>query len=578
MRKHDRCNGGSAAVAGTPLPARAAAPAVTGVGLLTLCVVLVKVIGLGFKIPMSYRLGSAGMSTYNSAYTIYTWLYMISTAGFPVAVSVAVSGCFARGDLVGARRYRRLSLAILSLLGIVGWAIMFFCADPLACAIGSPDAAACIRSIAPTLFFICISSALRGWFQGCGRMAPSALSQLWEAIGKAAIGVALATRALRRGASPAEASAYAVWGVTIGVMLGCLHLLLTLRVDGLRRRPVPEADRSEGDRSTLARMAGRLLRLALPITVSASVMSLTNLLDLGVMMRRLLSIGYDTAAAEAMYGAYTTAAVPVFHLPSVLVYPLAGALVPLLSGKAARQKGEECRAPITAVCRVTACLTVPAALGLLVLAEPVLLLIFPEEMAYAAAPLLRILAPGVILTGLLAVTNSVLQAYLHPGIPVLSMLCGGGVKLLAAWLLAPVCGVLSTPLSTLLCYAVAVAINLAAVSRITRIPVTAFFGAGGAFAAGALCAAAAFAGYTLAARYMPLRPAVLAALALAVSVCLAAAVLLRGVTREDIEAIPGGGQKLSRLPFIKERKHQNDPRRKDRRSLRQTKLFGGGSV
>ena len=153
---------------------------------------VVKIIGLFFKIPMSYYLGSEGMGYFNSAYQIYTWLYMLSTAGLPVAVSILVSEARARGDRRSVRRIDRITSVSFFVIGLLGMLIMMLGAEPLAVLIGAPNARFSIFAMAPALFFICLSSAQRGYFQGFQEMAPSAVSQVLEALGKLAVGVLLA--------------------------------------------------------------------------------------------------------------------------------------------------------------------------------------------------------------------------------------------------------------------------------------------------------------------------------------------------------------------------------------------------
>lgn len=432
---------------------------IQGVLLLGGANMLVKIIGLLFKIPMSYYLGDEGMGYFNSAYQIYTWLYMLSTAGLPVAVSILISECRSRGERGRVRRIERISAFLFLLLGTVGMTIMMLGARPLAAVIGTPDARYAIFALAPTLLFICLSSALRGYFQGFSHMGPPAVSQVLEALGKLLVGVLLATHAIAKGYSLPIIAAHAVAGLAVGEAAGFFYLLffrvLFRKREGLY---IEEPQHREEERPVLS----RLLRIALPITASSSVMSVVGLVDLVVVQRRLQAIGYSVTEATAFYGNYTTLAVPMFNLPPALIYPIATAALPLLS--AAIAKGDRAGAlhHMQAILRITSIVSMPCTLGLSLFAHPILRLFFPEGMASVAAPLLSVLALAVFFLSLLTVTNAALQANGHAGKPMISMLVGGAVKLLCSYLLIglPSVGTFGVPLGTLACYVAACGCNL----------------------------------------------------------------------------------------------------------------------
>ena len=98
----------------------------SGVIILTVSNILVKVAGLFFKIPMNHIVGDTGMGYYNSAYSIYTFFYMLSTAGLPVAITVMVSENRSIGNKNGAQRVYKLALLIFSIIGVVSFSLLFF--------------------------------------------------------------------------------------------------------------------------------------------------------------------------------------------------------------------------------------------------------------------------------------------------------------------------------------------------------------------------------------------------------------------------------------------------------------------
>ncbi|MBQ4354953.1 MAG: polysaccharide biosynthesis protein [Clostridia bacterium] len=435
--------------------------------ILTVSNLLVKTAGLFFKIPMNFIVGDTGMGYYHSAYSIYTLFYMLSTSGLPVALSVMISESRAEGKIVSAKRIYRTALSAFVLTGCAAAALMLFGAGSLADLIRSEKSALSIAVIAPTMLFICISSALRGYFQGCGNMIPTAVSQFIEAMGKLMIGVAAASFAIRCGYPIEMVAAFAAAGLTCGSLLGTVYLLIEKL---LRRDRDLLADGTEilYEKTPYRTILVRFLKISVPVTISASVMSLTNTIDT-VMIQRILSETMTEEAAAALYGNYTSLAVPMFNLPPVLVYPIAYALVPAVAAAYSSKRSKEAGERIESALRYAVIIGLPCAFGLAVLAEPVLCLFYRDASAHTAASLLTLLAPSSFFVCILAVTNSVLQACGEERKPVFSMLCGAAVKCVSGALLLRRYGIAGAPVSTFLCYLTVTVINFAFVVRVSGI-------------------------------------------------------------------------------------------------------------
>ena len=440
-----------------------------GVLALTVSNLLVKAAGLLFKIPMNYAVGDAGMGYYNAAYSVYALLYTLTTAGIPVALSVMIAEQRARNSPIGAEQtYRRALLLMLS-AGGAGCALMWAGASPLASLIRSPGSAPAIRAAAPALLFICLSGAARGWFQGCGNMTPTAVSQLAEAFGKLVCGIGGALYAVRRGLPTPVTAAYAAAGLSAGSFLGMAYLLTARRLGSGRMTPgglSGPAVLSDG-RIPLGQTFRDLGQIALPVTLSASVMSLSSAMDTLSVQRILRAMGATAEEAAARFGNYTSLAVPMFNLPPALVYPFAYALVPAAASALASGRRDEAAERIRDAMGTAAFIGIPCACGLAALADPILCLLFRETSAHAAAPLLTVLAPASFLVCLTAVTNAGLQASGGQRLTVASMAAGAAVKWASGELLLVRFGILGAPLSTLAGYLAVTGLNLAFLRRRT---------------------------------------------------------------------------------------------------------------
>lgn len=512
----------------------------SGVLVLAISTVTVKLIGLLLKILLFDHLGEEGMAYFNAAYSIYAAFFILSTAGFPVAVSILISESRAARDGRRVKQIFRVALGLFVGIGIGGTALMIGGAEFFARLMHMPGAAAAIRAIAPTLFFICISSAVRGYFQGHQIMLPTAISQIIESAGKLAVGLILANYAIGQGYDSPTVAAYAITGLTVGVAVSMLFLIAARTI-----RPPREA--LDADLPALANRSilRRLVVIAIPVTVSALVQSLTQLIDTMLIVNRLSAAGFVEGIAERMFGNYTTLVIPLFNLVPALINPIALALVPMLTLAIGQKNAEKIREATDSALRLTVLVALPCATGLSVFSRQILELLFPgkTESIEMAAPLLSLLALSVLFVGLTSVSNAILQAHGYERKPIASMLAGSAVKLIVSYVLIgmPAIGLAGAPIGTFLCHMTVTAVNFFFIARyagdvgnvgtILVRPLIASLGAVG----GALGL------YLLLAREFG-QSSLLTITAIATAVLLYAvlALLMRAVREREVRMLPGG--------------------------------------
>ena len=523
----------------------------SGVIVLTVANLLVKVIGAFLKVPLQSILTDTGMGYYSAAYDIYVWFYMISTAGLPVAVSIMISDSRAKGNFRDAKRIFRVVFTIFLIIGLIGTTLMMLLSGSFANMYQLSDAKYSIMAIAPTLFFICLSSAFRGYFQGHQEMAPTAFSEVIEAVGKLTLGIAFALWATKQGYPYHIVAAFTLIGLSIGSACGMLFLLLRKL---LFKESAYNASLGVVPNETFvtptAKIIKTLLAIGIPITISSSVMSFTNVIDGMILSSRLQSLGYLEEQVSTMFGNYKALAVTMFNLPPSLIYPISASIVPLLSAAVSGGKNKLVKDTMNSSLRICSIIAFPCAFGMSALSYPLLSLLFPSASAAKAAPLLSVLAPSIFFLSMLSVTNSFLQSHKYQVYPIISMIAGAVVKLISSYVLIGTKGIemYGAPIGTFLCYLTTMLLNFFFVAKkigyipnIGKIFVKPFISA-------LLCAGAAYGSYELLGAVLPVSSKLITIIAIAVAVVvyLVAIFAIKALTRDDILLLPKG-EKIARV-------------------------------
>ena len=436
--------------------------------------ILIKIIGAVFKIPLTRIVGDYAMGLYNTAYTYYTILLTIATAGLPIAISKMISESRALGKYSLAKRIFRMALLTCAALGLFGTVVMLLAPSVLGSFFPSaygilfnnPDTIESLWALAPAVLFISIAAAFRGYFQGHNDMLPTALSQLTEALCRLFVGLALAYLFIKIGLAQKFIAAGAIFGITFGTLLSAL-LLFGIFLYRKKKTGV-ETDALQDDRNGIT-IFKNLMSIAVPVTIGALVINLTNFIDTIMIPSRLLSIGeYTRDRVTELYGIYTSYAVSMFNLvPNVLI-SINASITPVVAAAYARDDKKELHGTLTSAIRLVIIISAPAAVGISVLSQPILSLLFGVgESANIAAGALSILSFGSLFLCISSLASTILQSLGKASIPVYNMLIGAGLKLLANFFLIAIPGVelLGAAIGTVICYAVIAILNLAYLAK-----------------------------------------------------------------------------------------------------------------
>ena len=427
-----------------------------GAAILTAGIIIVKLIGALYKIPLGNIISDTAFADFNTAYYIYSLLIIISTGGLPVALSKMVSEANALGRGNQVKKTFHLALIAFCTLGVICCLVMFLFPNQLAALMNNSHSAPSILALAPALFFICPMSALRGYFQGHSLMTPTAVSQIIEALCKLVIGLALAAFLVSNGAEDSYAAAGAIFGVSVGCALGALYMYFCYR---RQRQAIPVSN----DRPTRSKeILSTLIKLAVPITLASSVIAIANLLDTSITFGQLQdAAGFTEDQARALKGVYDKA-LTLYNLPSAFMTPLTISGIPAVSAaRAVKNHRLGAQVSETAL-RTTALIAIPAGVGLSVLGEPIIRLLYPTTDVELAGWMLSVLGIASIFVCFMLICNSILQAHHMVAIPMVTTIIGCVSKVILTFFLVgnPGLNIRGGSISTLVCFGLIAVMDL----------------------------------------------------------------------------------------------------------------------
>ena len=511
----------------------------SGVLILTLANIAVKVFGFLYKVPLNSLLRDE-MANVNAAYSVYSTLLVVSTAGIPSAVAMLISRSRAKGYARRVKTIFNVSFVALFSVGIFLTCIMLLSAGFISDKNSGGDSFLCMCAIAPSLFFVCITSVYRGCFQGFQIMTPTAVSEIIESFSKMVLGLSLAYLAIRRfNMGQNKAASLSVLGISIGMGLGTLYLMISYHIY-LKKGKLHVYQIDNEIRPDKKRVLFDILKVSVPIALSSAVISMSGLVDSQFMRPLLEKFSHDPAYAKMIYSDYSTGAITLFNLPSILIYPIACAIIPFISASIVANDRRGISSVVQSSFKTASLISLPCSFGMSVLSSPILSFIFrgDEGMAENAGPLLAVLAIAVFFIGMLAVSNAVLQAHGKQGKPILSMVAGLIVKVVSACILIPKIGAIGTPISTLLFYVVTSAFNLFFVFKYTRVIISLKKAFIKPLICAVIAAVVAKTVYRFTSNFGDI--AVVIAISCSIAVYIVAVLMLKAVDREDIEKLPKG--------------------------------------
>ncbi len=451
---------------------------VQGAAVLAVAGLLVKFLGAVFRIPLANMLGDVGMGYYQPAYYIYNLFLVLATAGIPVAISRMVSERYSFGQYYEAQRVFKISRMLMIAIGAASFLIVFFGAE-IFVPKNVPEAVLAVRAISPALILVPLMASYRGYFQGQQDMTPTAVSQFIEQVFRVGVGLFLAytmfhTVYTRIGATPEEAGAA---GATLGAVAGSIGGLIVMLIvyyrqrGRLKKQIADERHSHKIKRESSKSILKQIVVIAIPITIGATVMPIVNIIDTAVVTNRLVATGWEQTVAVGMYGQLASFCGALVNFPQVLTQAVAMSLVPLVAAAWKQKDMNHLRTNVESGLRMAVILGMPCAMGLFVLAEPILLLLYASQKAAAisAAPCLMVLSIGVVFLAIVQTLTGVLQGVGKQMIPVRNLVIAVIFKIAITWILTGIhsVNILGAATGTVVAYAIAATLDIIAVKKYT---------------------------------------------------------------------------------------------------------------
>lgn len=392
-------------------------------GILAMASMIVRVIGLLYRAPLTAIIGDEGNGYYGTAYNIYTIILMVSSYSMPSAISKLMAQKLAVGEYRNANRVFRCALTYGVLVGLVGSGLLFFGARFLV-----PDVAVCVLQVfAPTVFLFGILGSMRGYFQARGSMVPTSVSQILEQLANAVVSIAAAWLLMQTavGADPTRRAQLGAMGSALGtgagVLIALLFMVFCFRRSKEGRKAEILSDVTGKEEKYRIFLRDTVLVIT-PFMLSGVIMNLTTSLNQTIYMRMLIDLkGAGETATTTLYGIFSNKAVVISNIPISIATAVSSAIIPGISAAYARRDETGARRQVGNAIRITSIIAIPSAVGLAVLARPITMLMFPQmESLELASSLLSLLAVTVIFYSISTITNAALQSIGRMNLPLVS--------------------------------------------------------------------------------------------------------------------------------------------------------------
>lgn len=381
--------------------------------------IITRLIGIAYRIPVNNILGDEGQGLYGCAFSIYNIALLLTSYSLPLAVSKLVSARVSKKEYKNAMRIFKSALIFALVVGAIVGIVIFTFSDFIAGDLYSQKYSAyALRVLAPGLFIVAVMGVLRGFFQGMGTMIPTALSQILEQIVNALVSIIGASYLLEMGKKAAESKAepslpfaYGAAGGTLGTVSGALFGLIFLFVvfgmfyPKMKRKVLKDKNKNMEGYGDIYKV---LLLTIAPVILSTAIYNISETLDIGIFSNVMTAQGHTEKETAELLGMFTGKYNTLINIPLAIANSLGAALIPSLTATVTTGNKKDINVKINMVIRFVMMFAIPCFVGFLVMAEPILDLLYNGNIDIPAR-MLQLGAITVVFYCMSTVTNAILQ-------------------------------------------------------------------------------------------------------------------------------------------------------------------------
>lgn len=406
--------------------------------------IIVRMIGLLYRIPLGRIIGDVGNSYYSCAFEVYSLILLISSYSLPLAVSKIVSARIGTGDKANISRILKGALGFGMFVGVIGALTAYFGADFLTgTLLHTPEGAICLRVLAPCILIMGVLGVLRGYFQGLGTMIPTAVSQIIEQVVNAVVAVTAAWFLFGYGrkidavlGTDTAAPAYGASGSTLGTTLGAMSALLFisfLLMVYLKKedKKTYKETQKESYRSILA----VLVMTILPVILSTAIYNLNSIIDQGMFKALMEKLGHAKEEIDVTWGIYTGKYKLLCNVPIALASAMASSAIPNISKQIGDRKAV--RRSVGDVIRFTMVISIPCAFGIGIFGKEIIEVLWPGT-PKLGGQMLMLGSSSVVFYSLSTLTNGILQGIDKMRLPVIHAAVSLGLHIVLMYILMTV--------------------------------------------------------------------------------------------------------------------------------------------
>ncbi len=389
--------------------------------ILAVASMIVRFIGFLYRIPLTEMIGDKGIALYTSSFNIYTLFLVVSSQGLPIAIAKLVSEEMEQKRFYNAHKIFIKTMQLSIIIGLICSSVLFLGSSFIENIINMQESRYTIKVLAVTVFVVCIMAVFRGYFQGMNNTLPTALSQIFEQVINAIISVYFAYLLINSNYNGISKPARGAIGGTFGTLFGALAgLIVLISIYFLSRdrifKRINKNTKFEYETKTIYR---NIFKTSIPIVIGTAIFSITNIIDNMMIMNRLVNgAKFTIDEATILYGQYGGKYTVISNLPISIATAFSVAGVPVVASLKKRRNYKELNEKINSIVRIAMLICVPASFGILVLADKLLVLLYPS---YSEGGLiLRVGSISIIFIGLSQVLTGILQGLGYSKIPVRS--------------------------------------------------------------------------------------------------------------------------------------------------------------